>query len=116
MSESECDGDARAWREVGREQTMVRFYVQRDDLDEALYEIEKALADGDPLTEDHIEAARDQLDYTRHLVEQLTKLTDDAEPWDAGAGSLTPHGVLKEQLEDAGYKVIPPGSRDDEEG
>lgn len=114
MSESgECD--ARAWREVGRDQTMWRFYGQREELHETLYELEKALEAGEPVTRAHIEAARKELDTTRQLVEEFAKLADDTEPWDGGAGATTPYSVFRGQLEDAGYEVIPPGASDDGE-
>jgi len=112
MSESECDDDAQAWREVGREQTMWRFYGQREELHDDLYELEKALRDGE-VTRAHIEAARNELDTTRYLVENLAKLADDTEPWDDGAGAMTPYGVFRDQLEEAGFTVISPGWSDD---
>lgn len=79
---------------------------RRSAVDEALYELEAAVREGRRPTAAEVAAAREACDRARSLLEEYyAALAVDAEPWGDGAGASVPYGVLREQLESAGYDV-----------
>lgn len=78
----------------------------RDDVSEALAALADAVHDGHRPTREQVDAARTALDRAREVLEDhYAELAPGAEPWDGGAGSTTPYGVMVDHLEAAGYDV-----------
>ena len=102
---------AEAWREVGHMATWLLFMNGVGELQDAIWPIEEALQEGRAVDETAIREARRALDQLRRNVEDYAApLADgDVEPWDAGAGSTVPHGVMADHLERYGYEVDRPG-------
>lgn len=81
----------------------------RQDVAEALHDLEAAVKAGERPQASDVREARRALDEARALVEeQYADLADDVDTWGSGAGRTVPHGVLAEQLEDHGYTVRRP--------
>lgn len=76
------------------------------DVRHAMADMSEAVHDGHRPTAEQVRAARDALDRAREVVEDYhAELAPGVEPWDGGAGSTTPYGVMVDHLERGGYDV-----------
>jgi len=109
-----------AWQQF---QLPVRSWIlapRRQAVNDALYALEDAIANGERPTAEEVRTARTELDLARELVEEHhAALARDVDSWGDGAGMTVSHGVLADQLEAAGYTVLRPGEdiddRDEED-
>lgn len=104
--------EAETIEELGRQFAGTALACARWELDDALAPLEDAMETGVRPTSEEIRAARSALDRQRDLVERLAGVAvGGVEPWDEGPGRDVPRGVLREELEAAGYDVEYRGRR-----
>jgi hypothetical protein len=105
---------AECWRAVGHRVVRHRFANARWKVDDALWPIEEALRDDRAVDEAAVREARRQIDTLQHVLEDvIVPITDGVEPWDDGAGSTIPYGVMADHLESSGgYDVERPSIND----
>jgi len=105
---------AECWRAVGHRVVRHRFGNARWEVEDALWAIEEALRDDRAVDEAAVREARRHIDTLQHVLEDvIVPITDGVEPWDDGAGSTIPYGVMADHLESStGYDVERSGSDD----
>jgi len=103
MRESRLDGGeadapewAVTWERVGRELLRREVTERRIDLEEAFYDVEDCLRDGEEVTPDHVHALREALNRARERVENELAPVAGVEPWGDPPPRI-PMGVLREQ-------------------
>jgi hypothetical protein len=108
---------ADAWEAVGHRQAWLQGEERRADVDEAMGRILVSLQENDPIDADAVRDAREQVDYLRDFIERVAaELADGVEPWDEGAGRMTPNGVFREHLAGEHLPDVGGGDESDETG
>ena len=84
------------WDVLGRRLLATNLFEAQDDVGEAFFQLQEGAKNGEALTTEQVEEARDALEAARYLLEtSVVPLVDGVEPWERRPRH-TPHSKLRE--------------------